>query len=150
MTTSASWDFSLTAAQIIQSAYEDLGVVVPGGTVQTADSTLALSRLNMITKQHQGRANGAPGLPIHTRQRIILFMAVRQQTYTIGPASTDSRASTQVGRTTVSNNAAAAATTISITSNTDTTSYPGTTVTMTNADIVGIQLNDGSIQWTTI
>src|SRR5215467_12716879 len=140
MTTSASWDFSATAADIIKSAYEDLGVIVPGGTVASADSTMALQRLNYIVKQHQGRSNGAPGLPMVTRQRVTLLLAVGQQTYTVGPASTDSRASTQVGRTTISNAEAAGQTVISITSNVDTTSYPGTTITMTSGDIVGIQL----------
>ena len=48
MTTSSSWNFSLTAAQIIASAYEDLGLIVPGGTVASADSTMALNRLNML------------------------------------------------------------------------------------------------------
>jgi hypothetical protein len=33
---------------------------------------------------------------------------------------------------------------------TDTTTYPGTTVTMTNGDIIGVVLNDGTIGWTTI
>jgi len=150
MTSSSSWDFSMTAAQVIQSAFEDLGVVVAGGTVQTADSTMALQRLNMIVKQLQGDSDFSPGIKIWTRQRITLFLAIGQQTYTVGPAATDSRASTLVGRTTISADEAAAQTVISITSNTDVTSYPGTTITMTNGDIVGIQLNDGTIQWTTI
>jgi hypothetical protein len=150
MTTSASWDYSRTAAQIIQSAYEDLLVIVPGGTVAAADSTMALSRLNMIVKQYQGRSDGAPGMPIHTRQRVTLFLAIGQQSYLVGPAATDSRASTQAGRTTISNDEAAGQTVLSITANTDVNSYPGTTLTMTNGDVIGIELNDGTIQWTTI
>jgi hypothetical protein len=104
----------------------------------------------MIVKQHQGRSDGAPGLKLHTRQRITLFLAVGQQTYLVGPAATDSRSSTQVGRTTISNAEAAGQTVISITSNIDITSYPGTTITMTSGDFVGIELDDGTIQWTTI
>src|SRR5882672_810152 len=150
MPSSNSWDFSLTAAQIIQSAYEDLGVVVPGGTVATADSTMALMRLQMLVKQHQGRADGSPGMPIHTRQRITMPLALGQQTYLIGPNATDSPASTIVGRTTISNTEASGQTILSITSNTDVTSYPGTTVTMTSGDAIGIQLDAGTIQWTTI
>ena len=42
---------SRTAAQIISASLEDLGVVIPGGT--SADSTLALQRLNHIVKQWQ-------------------------------------------------------------------------------------------------
>jgi hypothetical protein len=149
MATSGSWDFSLTAAQIIAAAYEDLGVIAPGGTVASADSTMALRRLNMLVKQWQGNSDLAPGLKIHTRQRVTLFLAVGQQNYLVGPASTDARATTQYGRTTVSS-AYASGTSLSVTALTDTTTYPGTTVTMTNSDIIGVELNDGTIGWTTI
>ena len=150
MSTSGSWDYSLTAAQIIAAAYEDLGVVTPGGSVASVDSVMALSRLNMIVKQYQGTSDGAPGVKVHTRQRIALFLAVGRQTYTVGAGATDAMATTQYGRTTISAAEAAGQTVLSITSNTDTTTYPGTTVTMTSADNIGIELDDGTIQWTTI
>lgn len=150
MATSGSWDYGLTAAQVIAAALENIGVIAPGGTVASADSALALIRLNLIAKQYQGRSDGAPGMKIHTRQRVTLMLAKGQQTYSIGPASTDARASTALGRTTLSAAEAASQTTLSITSNTDTTTYPGTTITMTASDIVGIELDDGTIQWTTI
>jgi hypothetical protein len=72
------------------------------------------------------------------------------QGYTIGPASTDSRASTQVGRTTISAAEASGQTVISITSNTDTTTYPGTTLTMADTNFVAIQQDDGTLHFTTI
>ena len=150
MATSGTFSYNRTAAQIIAAAFEDLGVIEPGVTVGSADSTMALSRLNMLVKQWQGNSDLAPGLKIHTRQRVTLFLAKGQQTYLIGPASTDARAATTYGRTTLSAAEAASQTTLSITSNTDTTTSPGTTVTMTASDIVGIELNDGTIQWTTI
>jgi hypothetical protein len=148
--TSGSWDYSRSAAQLIAGVYEDFGLIVPGGTVASADETLALSRLNYVVKQYQGRSDGAPGLKIHTRQRITLLLAKGQQSYLIGPATTDARSSTAVGRTTLSADEASSQTTLSITSNTDTTSYPGTTITMTAADFIGIELNDGTIHWSTI
>ena len=150
MATSGSYDFGRTAAQVIQGALENLTVIPPGGTVASAHSTMLLARLNMIAKQHQGTADGAPGLKIHTRQRVTLFLAKGQQKYLIGPASTDARAATVYGRTTLSAAEALGQTVISITSNTDTTTDPGTTVTMANGDIVGIELDDGTIQWSTI
>lgn len=150
MATSGSWDYSRTAAQIIQSAYEDLGVVQPGGTVAAADSTMALARLNMLAKQWQGNSDMAPGMKVWTRQRITLFLAKGQQTYLVGPASTDARAATQYGRTTISASEASGQTVLSITSNTDTTTFPGTTVTMTASDFIGIELDDGTIHWSTI
>lgn len=149
MATSGSYNYSVTAADIIQAAYEDLGLVQPGGTVGTTDSAMALTRLNLIAKQWQGISDMAPGMKIWTRQRLTLFLASGQQSYLIGPASTDSRCTAQYGRTTLSS-AYASGTSISITSNTDTTTYPGTTVTMTDADVIGMVLDDGTIHWTTI
>ena len=150
MATSGSYNFSLTAAQLIQAAYEDLGVTPPGISVTTEQSAMALQRLNILVKQLQGDVDMARGLKLWTRQRITLFLAKGQQTYLVGPASTDARATTAAGFTTLSAAEAAGQTTLSITSNTDTTTYPGTTITMTASDIIGIELDDGTIQWTTI
>lgn len=150
MATSGSYNFSVTAAQIIAAAYEDLSVISPGGTVASVDSVMALSRLNMIAKQWQGSADMGRGLKVWSRKRIHLFLAKGQQEYLIGPASTDARATTQYGRTTLSAAEASGQTVLSITSNTDTTTFPGTTVTMTASDIIGIQLDDGTIHWSTI
>lgn len=146
--TSGSYNFSVTAAQIIAAAYEDLGAISPGGTVSSGDSSMALNRLNMIVKQWQGDIDMSPGMKVWARKRITLFLAKGQHQYLIGPS--DDKATTQYGRTTLSADEAAAQTILSITSNTDTTTYPGTTVTMTAGDNIGIQLDDGTIQWTTI
>lgn len=150
MATSGSYDYSITAAQLIQTIGEDIWVVESGETMSSEDQDLILRRLNYLIKQLQGTADMAQGIKVLSRQRVTLFLAKGQQTYTIGPASSDSRATTTYGRTTISAAEAAGQTVISITSNTDTTNYPGTTVTMTASDIVGIQLDDGTIQWTTI
>ena len=150
MSTSNSYDYSITAADIIQAALEDIGVVADGEAVTASDSALCLKRLNFIAKQYQGKADGQPGLKAWTRQRIALFLAKGQQSYTVGPASTDARATTLYGRTTISAAEASGQTIISITSNTDTATNPGTTVTMTAADIIGIELDDGTIHWSTI
>ena len=56
MSTSGSWNFSCTASNVIQTAYEDLKVIEPGGTVSSADSVMALDRLNKLVKQLQGRS----------------------------------------------------------------------------------------------
>jgi len=150
MATSGSWDYGLTAANIIDVAVENLGVLAAGGTIASADQTLALRRLNLIAKQYQGQNDGGLGIKAHTRQRVTLLLQEGQQSYTIGPASTDARASTRVGRTTISAAEASGQTVISITSNTDTTTYPGTTLTMANNDIVAIQQDDGALHFTTI
>lgn len=150
MATSGSWNYSRTAAQLIQAALENIGVYSAGNTLDSNDESLALARLNMMVKAMSGRIDMAPGLKIWTRQRITLFLAKGQQSYLVGPASTDARATTQYGRTTIDAAEAAAQTVISVTATTDTTTYPGTTVTMTASDIIGIEQNDGTIFWSTI
>jgi len=150
MASSGSWDFGQTGTQLIAAAYEDMGIVAAGGTVASADSVLALDRLNKIVKQYQGRSDGAPGLKIHTRQRVTLFLAEGQQTYLVGPASADARATTRYGRTTIDAAEAAGQTVISVTATSDTTTEPGTTITATAADIIGIEQDDGTIFWSTV
>ena len=71
----------MAASDVIRAAYEDLGVISPGGTVTAADSTMALQRFNILVKQLQGDVDMARGLKIWTRQRINLFLAKGQQTY---------------------------------------------------------------------
>ena len=150
MSSSGSWDFACTGTTLIQAVYEDLGAIAPGTTVASADSTLALDRLQKLIKQYQGRSDGSPGLKIHTRQRVNLFLAKGQQSYLIGPAATDARSTITYGRTTIDAAEAAAQTVISVTATSDTTTNPGSTSTATAADIIGIEQNDGTIFWTTV
>lgn len=150
MATSNSWDYSVNAGQICAAAGENLGIIQEGGTLTAGQSTTLMQRLNFIAKQFQGKADMAQGLKVHTRQRVVMFLAKGQQTYTVGPAATDSRATTLYGRTTLTAAKAAGQTVLAITANSDTTTYPGTTVGMTNADNVGVVQTDGSLQWTTI
>lgn len=150
MATSGSWNFSQTAASIIQGALEDINELEAGESVDSDDSAVALRTLNQLVKQWQGDADMAPGLKVWTRQRITLFLALNQTRYLVGPGSTDARATTSYGRTTISASEAIGQTTISITSNSDATTNVGSTVTMTNGDIVGIVQDDGSLHWSTI
>lgn len=150
MATSGSFNFSVTRNEVIEEAYKAARILGQDQTMNARDITDGSMALNLLVKQWQGRSDFAAGLKVWTRQRLTLFLAKGQQRYVIGPASTDARCTAQYGRTTISADEAAGQTVLSITSNTDTTTYPGTTVTMTNGDIIGIELNDGTIQWTTI
>lgn len=150
MTTSSSWNFSLTAAQLIARAARNLGIVGSGGTVASADETDLLQTLNVIVKEFQGTSDMSPGIKVWTRQRITLILAEGQQTYTIGPATTDSRASLLMGRTTLDGAEAIGQTTWSVTATTDSTTYPGTSITMTASDFIGLEQDDGTVFWTTV
>jgi hypothetical protein len=140
MATSGSWNFQMTAAQVIQSAYEDLGFIVPGGTLTSADITMALSRLNQLVKQWQGTADRFPGLKVWTRQRLTVFPVSGQARYLVGPASGDDRATASAVVTTLGAAKAANATSITVASTTG----------MTAADQIGFVLAAGTIGWTTI
>lgn len=150
MPSSGSYDFSVDRNTIVQDAFTEITYLAAGEPLSAEDLAWGARKLNYLVKQWQGKADFAPGLKVWSRQRITLFLAKGQQRYTIGPAATDARATAQYGRTTISANEAAGQTVLSITSNTDTTTYPGTTVTMTAGDIIGIELNDGTIHWSTI
>lgn len=150
MATSNSFDYSRSAANLITVALENVGVLAAGGTVASADTATCLTRLNLIAKAHSGMSDFARGLKNISRQRATMMLAKGQQTYLLGPATTDARASTQVGRTTIDAAEAAGQTVLSVTATSDTTTYPGTTLTMTASDIIGIEQNDGTIFWTTV
>lgn len=140
MATSGSYDYSLTAADIIQSALEDLQVFEAGQTVDSNDSAIALRTLNMLTKQWQGTADQAPGMKVFLRKIIYMFLQKSQTVYYIGPASGDDNATTTYYSTTLDANEASGQTILSVTS----------TANMTAADKIGIQLDTGAIHWTTI
>lgn len=150
MATSGSYNFSITAAELIKLALENIGVLRINQTIPNSYQEMALRRLNYLVKLIQGNSDLMPGLKIFSRQRVTLFLAEGQQKYSIGPASTDARATTAYGRTTIDAAEAIGQTTISVTATTDTTTDPGTTVTMTAADIIGVEQNDGTIFWSTI
>ena len=104
-------------------------------------------------KQWQGSSDLGLGMTVYSRQRIWLFLARLQQRYLIGPASTDARSTTTPGRTTIRLAEAAGQTVLDITALTDTTTDPGSTVTIANSDIIGVQTDDSTgddIFWSTI
>lgn len=150
MATSGSWNFSINRNELIKASLRVARVIGKDQTPDANHMTTGSEALNMLSKQLQGPIDMAFGRKAWLRQRVTLFLAKGQQRYTIGPASTDARATTQYGRTTISAAEAAGQTVISITSNTDTATFPGTTVTMTSGDIVGIEQDDGTIHWSTI
>jgi hypothetical protein len=127
MATSGSFNFSVTRNEVIEEGYKAARILGQDQTMNARDITDGAMALNLLVKQWQGRSDFAPGLKVWSRQRITLFLAKGQQRYVIGPASTDARCSAQYGRTTISATEASGQTVLSITSNTDTTTYPGTT-----------------------
>lgn len=140
MATSGSWNYSVTALNVINSAAEDIGVLVGGGSLSSADLATFLRTLNLLVKQWQGTSDKFPGLKIWTRQRLVVFPVADQVRYLVGPAAGDDRASA---------NSLAAVSTAAKAANA-TALVVSSTVGMTAADVLGIVTDAGPIGWTTI
>lgn len=140
MPTSGSYNYSVTALQVINAAAEDIGVRVAGQSLTTNDLATSLVALNMLVKQWQGTSDKFPGLKVWTRQRLNIFFASSQARYLVGPASTDDRSASSSVVTTLGAAKAANATSVTVSSTTG----------MTAADQIGFVLASGGLGWTTI
>jgi hypothetical protein len=148
MATSGSVDHSATRDQIIQEVLEDLGVMQPGDTTSSArftDYSSGLARkLNNIVKQLGNPTDGSPGMQAWAIKTYYLFLQKGQAVYTLGPTvsnttDTDKWASSYVS-TTISADEAAGQTVITVVDN----------GTISNGNRIGIQLDTGYMQWTTV
>lgn len=140
MPTSGTYNYSVTALQIITSAAEDIGVIANGQSLDPNDLATMLRTLNLLAKQWQGTSDKFPGLKVWTRQRLILYFVSGQSRYLVGPNSTDDRASVAQVVTTLTANKAANATSVTV----------GDTTGMTAADQIGFVTTTGTLSWTTI
>ncbi len=138
MATSGSTDYSATATNVLTEALEILQVIQSGGSIVSADETSLLRTLNMMLKQWSANFDFAPGLKVFNRKRGYLFLQQGQSAYSLGPSGDNS--SLSYVSTTMRVAGIATDTTLEITSSTG----------MTAADKIGIELDSGAIQWTTI
>lgn len=133
MATSGSVDFIVTRDDIITEALEHLGVLGEGQT-PSADQLTSCSRtLNMMVKAWQ-----AEGMNLSTLQRTYLFLEKNKSEYTL--SSTGDNWTTFF----VSTQTAAAA------NSGDSTLTVDSITGVSSGDYIGIQLDDGTMQWTTV
>ncbi len=132
MTTSGSYDFTQNRNQIISDALVTLGVYRPGATISTNDYNVCSNWLNKIAKAWDRK-----GIHMWTQVEGTLFLRVGVNTYTLSSSSTD-QAGDNCIETTLSSDSSG--TSLTVTSTTG----------MTALDHVGIVLDDGTLQWTTI
>ncbi len=138
MATSGSADFSVTRKEILEDAASELGVLALGQTLSANQITQGSRFLNMIVKQWQGKSDFAPGLKVWTRKRATIFLEKNKASYTLGPGG--DHATNSFTETTLSADAAASATSLTVSSITG----------ISDADNIGIILNDGNVHWTTV
>jgi hypothetical protein len=138
VSTSGVVTYSVNEADIIKDALIEIGYLDPTETPSANDITTARRKLNLLVKQWVSQIDFAPGLKMWTRRTGYLFLQSGQSRYTLGPSGDN--ATETYASTTLSASAAASDSTVTVTSATGiaTTYY------------IGVELDSGSIQWTTV
>jgi len=133
MAVSGTAAFNYNLDQIVRSALRKIGAIAAGETPSPQMFQDAKDQLNILIK-----AWDATGLHIWTEEEAILFTQPSQVSYTLGGNTPDSCAATSFTQTSLTANASAGATTISVLSATGfAANY-----------YVGIPLSTGYIFWT--
>jgi hypothetical protein len=133
MSTSGSFDYSLTGAQIIIETLELIGIKGAGDTVSAEDQATCLRTLNTMVKLLH-----AEGVGLWKTVEASLFPTYEGYSYDIGPSG--GHCSTGGYKTEIATAAASGAGTITVDSDDD----------ITDGDYIGIELDDKSVQWTTV
>ena len=130
MAQSGSYDATVTRDNLIADAHLYIGAIGEGESPSANQVTEAARLLNMIVK-----LRAADGMPAWALRRgyILPFTGASS-------INTDSHVVTAYDTTTLSANAAAAATALTVTSITG----------FSASDQLGIELDDGSVDWTTV
>lgn len=135
MSTSGSYDFTLNRDAIITLAYQLINVYDLDATPSSTDITFASVLLNGLIKIWE-----TEGVHLWKRRIAYVFPAKNDASYELGSVSGADHCTNSYVSTTISSNEAALQTVISLTSTTG----------MTVADFIGIELDAGTRQWTTI
>lgn len=134
MSVSGSYNYNINANTIIKRAMQILTVISPRGSVAPEDYELAVDLLNAMLLTWS-----ADGLHLWTESQATLYLQNGKTSYILGGASSDKLTSTDY-KTELS---AALVTS-------DTALTVDDTTNMTVADVIGIELDDNTIHWTTI
>lgn len=136
MSTSGSYDFSVSRDDIIKDAMIEIGELEAGETPDADETTTCARRLNMMVK-----AWVVKGYHLWTIQEAVMFQVLSQTSYSLGAAATDAEwcSATDYAATTLSAAALSGAASVTLTS----------ASSFTTGDRIGILLDSGALQWTT-
>lgn len=135
MTTSGSVDFTMTATQVINSAFNKIGVKAAEQALEPGEFQDGIDALNLMMKAWQ-----AQGLHLWSKTEGVLFLDVGKTDYFLGPTGDEATLLDDfIGTTTTS----AEATSSAVIEVVDTTG-------MVALDNVGVELDSASRHWTTI
>lgn len=135
MATSGSVDYNRTAIQIVNGAFRLIGVVSQEQPLQSAEREDGMEALNLMVKTWQNQ-----GLHLWTKKEGILFLDVGKTDYYLGATGDEATNLDEFVSTTLTSAAIA----------TDTVLTVSSTAGMTASDKIGVELDDGTRQWTTI
>ena len=133
MAVSGSFDFTQNRDQLIKDSFVESGVLRPDETPESSENTYAANTLNRMLKSWYQF-----GLHLWILRDAVLFLELDKIKYSLGPSGdncTESHTETAI-------RVAA--------SDTDTTIECDSTTGMTAADIVGLEMDDGTMHWTTV
>lgn len=133
MATSGSIDLTYQGSDIIQEALELLGVLNEGDSPSAAQTASALRTLNMMVKAWQ-----AEGTNLWAIEKDTLFLEKNKNTYEL--YSSGDRFTASFAQTTTTAAANTGDSTITVDSITG----------ISDGDAIGVQLEDGTLQWTTV
>ena len=135
MAVSGSTDFTLNRDGIITAGLQKLRLVGAGQSARSNDITLGASILNLLIKELQMK-----GVGIWLDQEVVLHLTEDAQSYTLGPSGVNCSPADDIGSTQLAAASAANDTTLTVDSITD----------IADSDNIGIELDDGSLEWTTV
>jgi hypothetical protein len=138
VSTSGTVTFSVNESDIISDALENIGYKDPAETISGNDLVVARRKLNMIVKQWTSQNDFAPGLKMWTRRTAYLFLQDGQVQYALGPSG--DHATESYAHTTLTAAAAQGAGTITV----------GSVTGIATTYSIGVLLDSGAIQWTTV
>lgn len=136
MTSTGTNTFSMGMSDVITAGYRKAGII---GRQQVADAVQLVAGRQILNLLCAELANA--GNHVWTTERAILFLQKGQNRYSLGVTSSDHCSDAfDFASTTLTAAAAAAATNLTVDSITD----------IASADHLGIELDSGSFQWTTV
>lgn len=136
MTTSANTDFNPAVLDLIAEAYAIIRVGIEGEPLTAEQAAEALRSLNLMVKAWQ-----ADGLHLWTKTEAVLFLASGQAAYGLGgDVTTNCALASDVAQSSLTVDALSGATSITVDDATG----------IVEDDYIGIELADGTMQWTTV
>lgn len=139
MATSGVTSFSVNELEVITDALQNLGLYGPGDSISADDVTFCRRKLNMLVKQWTAQIDFAPGLKMWTRRTAYVFLQSGQIEYLLGPTGAPTSEGEYVTTTLT------AASPLS-----DLTLTVASIASIATTNFIGIELDSGAIQWTTV